>query len=415
MLGIRRIILISLVLFIFGLNLGSSNVHGCFVKDNDYGVELIIVKPGVTLNLSRLLEIWEDVSIINYTFNGYSGEAVAYKSPCNSNYGFIIGFIKINGGVYPVFTVKPLFKYNMGRDWWCSSFSIENYVSRDTIVDTASSLGWRIADEYHTNLYMTITPSPNEPNVLESIVIGVQDIYELWKDIGNATIHVSIVASNATDEKHTGLIIEASDLNDNVKNAVEELLYSLFNQEVELEWQRCSPSTYNPDPDKLREDLRHVLTGELEFLIDIEALKGITKEDAVIIAQYVVPGLTGLNGTLVFNGERMYRLSDYLESHGLSLSCSDGIVVNESNIGYYTVLPIHPCIYFTATPIPSTTTYMHFDTYNPPPSTSSPSGSLSTSYIGAGKRLSNIEALAIAFIIAVLVASISWAIIYRRR
>ena len=44
-------------------------MSGCLVKDNEYGVELVIVKPGVTLNLSRLLEIWEYTSLINYIFN----------------------------------------------------------------------------------------------------------------------------------------------------------------------------------------------------------------------------------------------------------------------------------------------------------------------------------------------------------
>ena len=201
MVNCHSIVSILLIMIILGIMFGPNYVSGCFVKDNDYGVELVIVKTGVTFNLSRLLEIWEYASLINYTFNDYSGEAVAYRSECNNHYAFVIGFIKINDTVYPVFTVKPLFKYNMGKEWWCTSFSTETYITKEVLVYSISSLDWKLTNEYHSNLYMTITPSLNETNVLRSIVIGVQDFYELRKEIGNITIYVSMATANATDEK----------------------------------------------------------------------------------------------------------------------------------------------------------------------------------------------------------------------
>jgi len=411
MVSCHSIVSILLIMIILGIMFEPNHVSGCFVKDNDYGVELVIVKPGVTFNLSRLLEIWEYASLINYTFNDYSGEAVAYRSACNNHYAFVIGFIKINDTIYPVFTVKPLFKYNMGKEWWCTSFSTETYITKEVLIYSISSLDWKLTNEYHGNLYMTITPSPSEINVLRSIVIGVQDFYELRKEIGNITIYVSMATANATDEKHTGLIIEANDLNDEARNAVENLIYSLFNQYVELEWQQCSPSSsYNPSPEELENDLKHILKGELEFLIKINALKGISMNELEFIVQHIGPGSTGLNNTIVYDGVDVYRLADYISINKLEFSCRDGIVINESNVGYYTVLPIHPCIVLTATPISTTSPPMYIDTTYHEPSTQHEAST--SPYTGS---LSNIEALAIAFVMAISVAFISWLIINRHR
>ncbi len=412
--SLRRLLFISLILFIMGMTLGLSIVNGCFVKDNHYGAEVIIVKPGVTINLSRLLEVWKYATVINYTFNGYNGEAVAYRSACNFHYAFIIGFIKLNNTVYPVFTVKPLFRYYMGKEWLCSSLLIEAYVPRETLVNTVLSLGWKLVREDHFNLYTTITPTPSEPNTLWSRVIGVQDTYVLERKLGNTTIIVLISATNRTDEKYMDLRIECSELDNEVESAVEDLLSSLFSHAVEVEWSRCTPSLYyNPSLEELKSDLERILVGELEFLVNIGALRGLSIDEIRFIAQHIEPGSTGLNNTLVYDGANIYRLSEYIRVNGLNFSCRDGIVINETNVGYYSVLPYtHPCIIPTTTSISTTT---HFDTTTfswTNTTTSIPQPIIPPLNLG---ELSNMEALVIAFIVAILSALTTWLVVYHRR
>ncbi len=412
---------ILLLILILPIVLQAITVQGSIVSGNKYGIELVIVKPGVTINYTRLRELWTTkyVKFYNITIGGSNYTWFSYYSLCNRRYGFIVGYVELNASIYPVFIVKPLFTTNISRyTGWKGLYCIEvrgdiNFTGDpgEWINETLMNNGWSITRYVEGYIIGTQTPGST------SSIVGA--MYDLWlyKAVGNYSIYGNLTATVIGTEIEIWLRLGTYCNNTLVMEAIDSLTEAL-NLGPAPSLSKCGIEPTEEWLNMLDKEI-DILLAEISYLIDIGVLNGFSKADLEHIelgAEWIF-----LNGTTaIYDGEKVIDMGKYMEMHGITSYTGDNIInITPDEIGYLVPTPDHPCVYYTTTPQPnqtepsgtsgSTTSWLS-TAYN----TNTPMNTSTTTSASEARVYRNIEYLIASLAVALAISLVVWFILTRR-
>ena len=255
-------------------------VQACFDPTDKASIEVVLNKPGVTYDLSRLKKL-ENV------IEAEPGRLYIYRSHVHKDVVVILSLQKLvlSSGAPQYLAVRmesPLAHVNKtivncGIDVAASSLS----VSADYVVKVAGNLGW----------YANIEDLGN------SSIRGY-----LEKVVGNITARIYV----ASVSEGLQLSMRTNGKSDRVISEIDKLLNKAFNLSkgtvsstglgcfiVPAKTQLLKPAVGD-------EVLKEAFTHELKWLTELGAIKGLTESDILELASVARPGLAGWNERLVY-------------------------------------------------------------------------------------------------------------------
>ena len=279
---LKPVLLLLFLLATHALMLSSASVYACFDPTDKASIEVVLNKPGITYDLSRLREIKNIIEV-------EPGRLYIYRSHVHREVVVVLSLQKLVGSsdkpeYLAVRVESPLAKINKtvmscGIDIVASVGKI----STEHVRKVAEELGWYASIE----------------EVSDGYIKGY-----LEKLVENTTIRIHMVGTRGSLK----LSIRTNGKSTEIVNEVNKLLAEAFNlsggavSSDELNCFVVPVKTPLLKPAVGDGGLREAIVYELRWLTRVGVIKGLTEADMIKLTTVAEPGLAGWNERLVYWG-----------------------------------------------------------------------------------------------------------------